>query len=236
MKIAIVQPYFMPYLGYFQLVHAVDKFVFFDDVNFIKKGWINRNYIYSLNGPHLFTVPLVKASQNKLINDICISDFELFMLSFKERLRHSYHKAPFYSQVMDWLEGWLFRNDFLLISLLSATSIQKVFEYLDLKKEFIFSSEIDYQKSKTDNTATDKIISICKLLGAKHYINPRNGKDIYKKADFESQNLKLSFINMKPITYTQFDREFMPYLSIIDVLMFNDKEHVKKLLTEYIFE
>lgn len=226
----------MPYLGYFQLVHAVDKFVFFDDVNFIKKGWINRNYIYSLNGPHLFTVPLIKASQNKLIKDTYINDFEPFRLSFKESLRHSYSKAPFYSQVIEWLEGWFFRSEFSFISQLAATSIQKVFEYLDLEKEFFFSSEIDYQKSKTDNTATDKIISICRLLGAKHYINPRNGKDLYQRADFERYDLKLSFINMKPIAYSQFDREFMPYLSMIDVLMFNNKEQIKKLLTEYTFE
>lgn len=236
MKIAIMQPYFMPYLGYFQLVHAVDKFIFFDDVNFIKKGWINRNYIYSLNGPHLFTVPLIKASQNKLIKDTYINDFEPFRLSFKESLRHSYSKAPFYSQVIEWLEEWFFRSEFSLISQLAATSIQKVFEYLDLEKEFFFSSEIDYQKSKTDNTATDKIISICRLLGAKHYINPRNGKGFYQRADFERFDLRLSFINMKPIAYSQFDREFMPYLSIIDVLMFNDKEQIKKLLSEYTFE
>ncbi len=103
MNIAVMQPYIFPYLGYYQLVHAVDTFVFFDDVNFIMKGWINRNRILQQNEPFKFTVPLIKASQNRLINAIEISDYNRWKSDFLKSIEHSYKKAPEFSSIFPWL-------------------------------------------------------------------------------------------------------------------------------------
>ena len=139
MKVAIMQPYFLPYLGYFQLVGAVDTFVFFDDVNFIKKGWINRNNVLIDNKAHLFTIPLKKVSQNKMINETCISDYPAWKKQFIQLVETGYKKAPFYNEIYEWLQELLNRKDFELVSELAAESIISVAKLLGLNTRFMCS-------------------------------------------------------------------------------------------------
>lgn len=230
-----MQPYIFPYLGYYQLVKAVDTFVFFNDVNFIKKGWINRNNILVQNQAYRFTISLNNASQNRMINEIEILDYARWKTDFLKILSQNYKKAPHFAFFYSWLENFLSAKEYHLIGDLASDSIRSIAALLDLKVEFISSSEINYQK---DNglEGQDKILDICKILRANTYINPRNGESLglYDKERFRSRELDLYFINMHDITYDQFQKDnFVPYLSILDVLMFNSREATAGLLDRY---
>lgn len=232
MTVAIMQPYIFPYLGYYQLVSAVNTFVFFDDVNYIKKGWINRNNILKQNHPLLFTVPLVKASQNRLINEIQIFDYPKWKRDFLRSIEINYRRAPQFSLIYLWLNEFLSKN-YSLISDLSSKSVEAVLQLLELPTVFKNASSLKYKSGNIQN-GEQKILSICKLLEADRYINPRNGFELYNNNSFTAENIKLNFICMNDIIYPQLTPDcFVPNLSIIDVLMFNDKKQVLKLLTKY---
>ncbi len=233
MTIAVMQPYIFPYLGYYQLVQAVDKFVFFDDVNFINKGWINRNRILVNNEDFRFTIPLIKASQNRLINEIEISDFGKWRTDFLRVIESNYKRAPYFGFFNDWLIKFLHEREYSSISELTEESVRSISALLNISTQFIKSSDLDYKASDHSN-GQDKIIKICKILKAEHYINPINGMEIYDSERFQSENIILDFIRMNEIIYAQFrNTEFVPALSIIDVLMFVSVEEAKKLLTQY---
>jgi hypothetical protein len=229
MKLAIMQPYFCPYIGYFQLIKLVDKFVIYDDVNYINKGWINRNNILVNSNKFLFQIPLVEASQNKKINTIEIFIDDIWKNKFLKTLIHSYKNAPHFDNVMNLIEGILNTN-VKLISELNYYSILKICEYLDIKTEIVSTSSIfDNHNLKGQN----RILSICKKLNSNHYINPIGGVDIYDPFLFLDNGIKINFITHKVIVYKQFKNLFVPNLSIIDVMMFNKKEEINNLLDQY---
>ena len=229
MKIAIMQPYIFPYLGYFQLINAVDKFVFYDDVNFIKKGWINRNNILIKGEPKLFTIPLSKPSQNKLIKEIEVSFDEKWLLNFQKKLEYNYKKAPFYYEVLALINDVFSLNN-NYISDLAINSVIIASNYLGIETEFTKSS-FDFKDTKGLSKA-DRLIEISKRSDAKNYINPIGGKNMYNKDYFEERGVQLNFMESNLLKYNQFNNPFVSGLSIIDVLMFNSKEEVKKLLKE----
>lgn len=232
MKLAIMQPYFFPYIGYFQLINIVDKFIFYDDVNFIKRGWINRNRILSNQKDLMFSIPLKNISQNKKINETEISNlhFDKWLSKFRKTLNNTYSKAPNYFKVIKLIEGVLDERQ-TKISMLAIKSVIKVCEYLEINTQFEVSSMI-YSDSRDFNKA-DRLIDICKKNQARVYINPIGGLKIYSKEEFKKENIELKFISSKEIRYKQFNDIFVPNLSIIDVLMFNSKEKVKEMLNEY---
>ena len=233
MRLAVMQPYLFPYLGYYQLVKAVDTFIFFDDVNYINKGWINRNNILQQNKASRFTLPLINASQNRLINEIEIAGFEKWRKDFLKTIEYSYKKAPFYADTMQWLNDLLFSKDFNLVGELASESISSVGKLLELPTKFENSSKLDYRVGE-QQAGQDKILYICGLMGATTYINPKNGTDLYDRDRFTASNVQLNFINMDEIEYKQFDSgNFTPYLSIIDVLMFNGPQQTRELLDKY---
>lgn len=226
MKVAVVQPYLFPYLGYYQLVNMVDKFVFFDDVNYIKKGYINRNNILINGKPFRFTLPLISASQNKIINEIdCSEDYSKLLKTVKQAYSH----APYYLDVMDLIVDVICSKNRNL-SYVSSMSIISVFDYLGLEKDFLYSSNIDYKKNVPGE---EKIIEICKSLGASEYINPVGGVSLYSRNNFIKNNMELSFIEKYSYAYNQCDSDFIDNLSMIDVLMWNSKEEVIELLKKY---
>lgn len=231
MKIAIMQPYFMPYIGYFQLINAVDKFVFYDDVNFIKKGWVNRNKILVNEKEYLFSVPLEKISQNNLINNsfVNIGEYNNWRLKFLKTLYWNYKRAPNYKEAIALIEKILF-SKFETISELSIYSIIEVSKHLNLNTEFIISSQ-KYQNK--DMEKQERLIDICKQEKANHYINAIGGVELYDKEAFQEQGIELSFIESLPIEYKQFNNEFVPGLSIIDVMMFNSVEEIRSMLQKY---
>jgi WbqC-like protein family len=229
MKIAIMQPYFLPYIGYLQLMQAVDKFVLYDDVNFINKGWINRNRLLVNGQPYLFTVPLKEASQNKLINEIALSNDTTWRPKLLKTVEQAYKKAPFYPTVAEVVEKTL-NLEAENISQLVEGSLKILANYLSINTQVVSSSTI-YENSHLK--AQERIIDICLQESASHYINPIGGTELYNKADFVEKNLELSFIKSKPVQYPQFKNEFVPWLSILDVLMFNDIPTVQGFLNDY---
>jgi len=227
-SIAIMQPYFIPYIGYFQLIAAVDKFVVFDDVNYINRGWINRNRLL-LNGvAHTFTVPLLSASQNKMICDIELVNEAAWRVKLLRTIRQAYEKAPYYNDVYKLLEGIINYStnrlgDFLLNNLMS------IIYYLSLDVNIERTSRIYYNQSLKGQ---DRILDICHQEQASTYINPIGGIELYDKTRFFEQGIQLRFLRSRPISYSQNRGEHIPWLSILDVLMFNDVLAVRQLLTE----
>lgn len=225
-----MQPYFLPYISYFQLINAVDAFIIYDDVNYINKGWINRNYHLSgSNSKQLFTLPLLGASQNKKINEIDLFEFNKFKKNFLKGIELAYKKSPYYQTVI------IVINDLLNytgnnLSEFIFQSLQKINSYLMIHTQLIASSTI-YENDSLK--AQERIVDICKKEGATHYINPIGGVELYSTEKFESIGLDLKFIKIGTINYKQLSEEFTPYLSIIDVMMFNSVEDIKKLLLNY---
>ena len=231
MKVDMMQPYLFPYLGYFQLVNAVDVFVFADDVNFKKGGFINRNKIQFNNEERYVTVPCIKRSQNKLINEVQISaETKGYPENILHTIKQTYAKASFFTDVFPIIES-IFNSDVDSISILAAYSVELVSNYLEINVDFRFSS-LSFNHTKGQEKSI-RLINITKELGGTTYINPIGGTNIYNKKFFESQGVKLNFLEPEVIRYDQLDKKFIPNLSIIDVLMYNSKEDVKKLLNKY---
>lgn len=232
MRIGVMQPYILPYVGYFQLINSVDKFVFYDDVNFIKGGWINRNQILSKNGKQLFSIPLEKASSFSQINQVLVHEgmYDNWKSKFYKSLNQTYGRAPMFNCVYPLILQ-IFDKGLVRVSELNIYSIEFVMRYLGLDFNYSVSS-LDYPTTK-DLERSDRIIKICELSSAKIYINPIGGQELYKKKYFENRNVELKFIQNQITTYNQYGESFVSGLSIIDVLMFNSKDTVKQMLNNF---
>jgi len=226
-----MQPYIFPYLGYFQLVNAVDDFVFYDDVNFIKQGWINRNNILINNTKTLFTIPIKKASSFTEIKDTEIHPqlYKKWKKKFLKSINQSYAKAPYFNEVYVLVEDVL--NTDTTISELATNSVIKIFDYLGIQKKF-YNSSNDFNETKGLNRA-DRLIEICKNLNADSYVNVKAGIELYDKSYFLKKGISLNFIENKFMTYPQLGDDFIEGLSIIDVLMFNTLDEVKMMLNDF---
>ena len=230
MKVAIMQPYIFPYLGYFQLIKSVDKFIFYDDVNFIKKGWINRNKILINGKESIITFPLIKASQNKLINEIDLFLNNKDKKKIIAKLEMAYKKAPYFDSTINLVKE-IINADLSNIAKYSANSITKISDFLEIDVSFDFSS-IQSPESKGMDKA-DRLIHICKKNNSNQYINYIGGQTLYSKEYFNANGVNLSFIENYIEPYLQFGEEFVPNLSIIDIIMFNDTKTVRKMLNKY---
>lgn len=229
MKVGIMQPYFLPYIGYWQLINAVDKYVVYDDVNFIKKGWINRNRILS-NGNDLFINILInKMSQNKLINETFLVEDESWKNKLLKTIENSYKKAPYYNCVMPILKNIVLNKENNL-ALYLFNSLVLVNRYIGIDTKIILSSSI-IKDNKLKGT--DKILEICEKLNATEYYNAIGGIELYSFDRFRKNGIILSFLKTNEITYQQFNNEFVSNLSIIDVMMFNSRYKIKRILNDY---
>ena len=228
MKACIMQPYFFPYLGYYQLAYYVDTFVIFDDVNFIKRGWINRNNILLNRQPHLVTVPLKKASQNKLINEIEVSSDFNWEDKLIKKIKQSYLKSTNREDGNNIIKEVLLSSK--NISEISQKSLTSIFAYCGIKKKIIKSSELDYDR---DLRGQKKILEICNHIGCEEYVNLPGGKDLYCKEDFDRSGIKLSFISKNEVIYPQQQKNFIDNLSMIDILMNNNSKNIKVLMSKF---
>jgi hypothetical protein len=226
MKLGIMQPYFFPYIGYWQLLNYVDTYVVYDDVNYIKGGWINRNFILANGNKTLLTLQLKKASPNKLINEIEIGD------NFNKKLKtisQAYSKAPFFDSIFPIIES-LFMSSESNLAFFLFESIKKISEYLEIKTSILLSSSLQKDDSLSGQ---DKIVNICQKLEADTYVNAIGGQDLYSKNIFLENNIKLDFLKSNSIEYPQFNNEFIANLSMIDVLMFNSPSQIKEYLSRF---
>lgn len=229
MKLGIMQPYFLPYIGYWQLMNAVDKYVVYDDVNFIKRGWINRNRIVVNNEPAYINLPIEKGSQNKKINEIYICRDDRFINAELRKIKLSYAKTPFYEDIYPLCEEIFLTDSEKLVDVI-LNSFKIINEYLDIHTELILSSELHKQ---SELKGEEKIINICECLQATTYINAIGGRDLYSKQHFKDKNIKLAFLKTKEIVYKQKSMEFIPSMSILDILMNVSKDEIKQLLDRY---
>lgn len=230
MKLAIMQPYFFPYIGYFQLINAVDEFVIYDNIEFTKKGWINRNRILVNGTDAIISLPLKKDSDYLHVSERFLADtWGIERNKMLNRIKESYRKAPFFKETYLLLEKCLMYDDRNLFNFI-LHSVQTIMQYLNIYTKLVVSSSIPIE---IQLKGVDKVMAICKQRGADIYINPIGGLELYDKESFDKNGLKLQFLKANNITYTQFNNEFIPFLSIIDVLMFNNKEELKSNLNSF---
>jgi WbqC-like protein family len=226
--ISIMQPYLFPYLGYYQLLQVADKFIFLDDVNFIVRGWINRNRIYSPQGPQSFTVPLTQASQNRRIREISVHEDEGWRPKLFRTLDHTYRKAPYFNQVFPLVTEVLNLKQRTIAEVAEASVIQ-VMRYLGREPQIARSSEYELPEARGEA----RILGLCLAEAADRYVNAIGGVDLYSPDTFRQHDIELKFIKMHPVTYPQFSGSSTEPLSIIDVLMFNSVEAVGQMLEAY---
>lgn len=246
MKLAIMQPYFFPYIGYFQLISSVDKFIVYDDLNFIKKKWINRNRILIRNsGPHFISVPVSDKSSARKISETLIDNSWNWRDKLKKTIRMNYKKAlmfnevfPLVEQLIDFKTDRLAEFNFNLISSIcqhvhiKTMIVQGSSDYHDLEQkltdpEFISGSYPGY------DVKTARILEICKMSKASSYYNAPGGMSLYSPRDFSAHGIELKFVKTCPLEYRQFSPEFIPDLSVIDVLMYNSSGEISLLMTNY---
>lgn len=220
------QPYFFPYIGYWQLMNLADVYVISDSMQYIKKGYINRNYILVEGKKHLITLEVLGVKTEKLINEVTVGNNKKKILN---TIFHAYKKAPYFNEIFPMIENIMNYEEKNLAKFLGH-SIKKIAGYLDITPKFIYLSDL---QGDTPLRAQARTIDICKRVNADHYINAIGGQELYSKEDFAEEGIKLSFLKSNPIEYKQYDNEFVPNLSIIDVMMFNSKEETKKMLDQY---
>lgn len=232
-KVAIMQPYFLPYIGYWQLINSVDVFVVYDDIQFTKKGWVNRNR-YLMNGSdNMFSLPLKKASDYLNVIDRELSDTANNDLAKQLRkIESAYKKAPYFAVIMPLIKDCFVYDEKNLFRYIYH-SILTISRALEISTEIVVSSSLGVS---TDLKGQERVIETCKMLRATDYINPIGGKVLYAAADFAANGLELHFQSVNPYVYPQFGNEFLPHLSIVDVLMFNGLEQTKLMLTEMTLE
>ena len=233
MILGMMQPYFYPYLGYWQLMNMADEYIIYDDVNYIKGGWINRNRIKVNGADALFGISVRKASQNKKINELEVNLQQDDIDKLVSKVTHSYGKAPFFHDVLDLFEDTMNCDKKNLAEFL-AYSNRKIAEYMGITTRILSATEINLDHT---NSAQQRIIDICQQRNVSTYVNAIGGKELYNPQDFKDAGIELKFLRMDDdIVYPQGKGDFIPYLSILDVLMFNSKEEVQELLQRYTLE
>lgn len=228
--ISIMQPYLFPYVGYFQLIDACDYFVFYDDVQYIQRGWINRNRILLKEEPFYITVPV-----HKKMSRVNICDCLLSMESDREKrktlktIARAYKSAPFFSKVYPLIEA-VFREEDVYISVMAEKSVLCVLDYLEITTKTLRSSTIDVDKTLRGE---DRIIEIVRKLGGDRYVNAIGGIELYSPERFKHFGIELNFLKSNAPPYKQYGGSFVPDLSIIDVLMFNSVNETVRMLKQY---
>ncbi len=229
MKIGIMQPYFFPYIGYFQLINMVDKYVVFDNAYFSNNKWGFRNRILINGAPGYFRIKKLNASQFKRFNEIEIDGDNEEKKNNIRTLEFAYRKAPHFSEVMAVLEPFLM-GDYDNLSEYNVASNKLVCDYLGIKTPILLCSELGCDE---DLKKQYRIFDICRVLGGDEYINAIGGTELYDFEDFRENGIELAFLKTDDFTYPQFGGEFVPGLSIIDVMMFNSVPEIQDMLNRY---
>jgi hypothetical protein len=230
MRIAIMQPYLFPYLGYFQLMDAADKFLLLDDVNYINRGWVNRNNIMVNDKPYRFTLPLQKVSQHKKINETLIAADEKWKKKFMATLQMAYHQSPFYAEIIELIKEIMTFDD-LRLSVFLQNSLEKMAAFIGMKVRII---SVGSTETVAGLKGQERILDLCRANKAEEYINLPGGKSLYNPDEFASREIRLSFIEPHFPVYLQTHQQaFVAGLSIIDILMNNSRESVAGMVKDY---
>lgn len=236
MNVVIMQPYFFPYLGYFNLLHSSDLFILLDDVQFIRRGWINRNRIQLVEAPLSFTVPVAKASRDTPINRTLISPdhFAGFADKFAKQLKAAYGTAPFYKDVATLVEKTL-GGPHDTVAQLAERSIREVMDYVGLKRNIRLASALEPEASGKHLKGEERLIHIARAVGASHYNNPPGGRELYSSDAFAAAGIALRFVRPHLPPYDR-PAPFIPGLSILDALMYIPPEEITGMMAQYSVE
>lgn len=252
MKLAIMQPYFMPYIGYFQAIAAVDKYILYSNLNFIKEAWMNRNRILMRDGRiYQFTVPLLHKSSNQMIRDVRIDNSKPWSQNLLLTIASNYKKAPFFNEIFPLFDS-LLSKEYTTLTGLNAETIISIARFLGINTAIEFDnsrfldmenslscldddySQFPYMKKTRPIRKTARVLEMCRMEGADQFVNAIGGQALYNKDEFKEYGIDLKFIKTNEISYSQNNRDiFSANLSIIDVLMFNGLDGAKELLNEY---
>ena len=227
MTVGSNQPYLFPYIGSWQLMNISDIYVISDSMQYIKKGYINRNNILVDGKRHMFTLEVLGVHTETLINEVKVGNNSKKII---KSIFHAYKKAPYFEEVYPLIEE-IILNDEKNLAKYVGYSIVRVAQYLDMDTKFIYLSEL---QGKTSLMGQDRTIDICKRLNADHFINAIGGQELYDKKDFLEEDIVLNFLKTENIEYKQLNNEFVSNLSIIDIMMFNSKEEIKEILKKYV--
>jgi hypothetical protein len=252
MKLAIMQPYFFPYLGYYQAISAVDKYLLYDNLAYIKGGWVNRNRLLVVNSEPVFIiVPVKDRSSFRKISEVELADQKPWRRKLLNSIFLNYKKASFFEEVYPLVEG-VIRSEVKLLTELNARSVIEVSRYLDIQTEI--ATDISKYFELEEKLATDelalaerfpslalrnpekrviRVIEICRAEGADTFVNAIGGRELYDKEEFARHNIQLFFLQTDEYCYQQTTETFHAHLSIIDVLMNCGKERTKELLKQY---
>lgn len=216
MKVAIMQPYFLPYIGYFQLINAVDLFIVYDNIKYTKKGWINRNRMLLNGADAMFSLPLKKDSDAlDVVKRFLAADFD------REKLlngwKGAYAKAPYFEQTIPLLERVVRNTEQNLFRYIHA-AISETCGHLGIRTQIRISSTIPIDHALKNE---EKVLALCEAVGADTYINPVGGLEMYSRDAFQARGVNLKFIQSNSFEYDQFKNPFVSWLSIVDILMFN---------------
>ena len=226
MKLAIMQPYFFPYIGYFQMIAAVDQFIVYDNIKYTKKGWINRNRLLQNGKDEMFSLPLKSASDYL---NVCerelVADFNRTKLL--NLIKSAYQRAPYFAQTYPLIEQIVKYEEANLFRYLHHSIVQTC-AHLGIQTEIKISSDISIDHGLKNQ---DKVLALCAAVGADTYVNAIGGMALYAKETFQQVGIELKFIHSKAFEYPQFDNEFVPWLSIIDVMMFNPLDAIQKCIS-----
>ncbi len=221
-----MQPYFFPYIGYFQLIAAVDMFIVYDNIKYTKKGWINRNRILQNGKDVMFSLPLKSGSDSLDVRDRELAaDFnrDKLLNQFKE----AYRRAPYFVQTFPLLEQIVRYENTNLFHFLYH-SIGSICGHLGIATEIRISSGIAIDHGLKNQ---DRVLAMCAAVGANTYVNTIGGMSLYSNEIFRQNGVDLKFIQAKPFGYAQFGGEFVPSLSIVDVMMFNPLDVIRTAIT-----
>lgn len=234
MKVGLMQPYFFPYIGQFQIINAVERFIIVDELQYIKSGWMHRNRILNQNTDWQYIMMPVgkhRLALNTLIRDVFISEGDQWKKKILSQLIVYKKIAPFYHDIYNLLAE-CFETTEKNLARLNGFFFKKVCDYLEIPFKIEISSEMNFDYS-TVIDKEDRGIKMLQQLGASELINPPGGVELYSKENFSAHGLTISFLKPNLREYNQRRPEFQPGLSIIDVMMFNSKEEIGKMLNDY---
>ena len=227
MKIAIMQPYLFPYIGYFQLMNTVEEFVVYDNIQYSKKGWITRNRILCNGQDTLISAPLKKDSDFLDVKERELSEsWTIERGKLLNRIRESYRKAPRFEAAFQVVSAAILHDDRNLFNFI-FNSLKLIKSYLNIATPLSISSIIPIDHALR---AEQKVIALCKARCATVYINPVGGVALYDKEEFMRSGINLQFLQTSGVQYQQFGESFIPHLSIIDVMMFNSQDTIAHFL------
>lgn len=229
MVVAIMQPYFFPYIGYFQLMEHVDLFLLYDDVQYIKNGWVNRNRILHGTRPSWWTFPVGRSGHQELICNKVYCNRARNISKLLKQLRGSYQKAPRFEEIFE-LTKTCFESGPEAVGEFNAVSLKKIARKIGIQTELRKTSALGLGLHLKGQ---DRILELCRRVGASEYVNPAGGRALYDDRSFQDAGISLKFLESQAEPYQQFGESHVPNLSIVDVLMFNHPRSVRNMLGQY---